>query len=168
MAGPVEVGVHVDARKGLAETDKLVRRLQDGRPALLGIVDLLLAAERERFSGARWAKVAPSTLARDARGHRDPRLMVVTGALMSSLTERGGPDQILTVTPDRLRFGTRIWYAIFHQKGSAHPSRGRKHRAAPANRPAGDLRLPRRPLVGVTRPQRAQIVSELSRLLFDT
>jgi phage gpG-like protein len=163
MTGPVRVDVHVDDRKAVAETEKLVRRLQDGRPALLGIVDLLLAAERERFSGTRWARVAPATLARDARAGRDPRLMVVTGALMRSLTERGAPDQILTVTPTTLRFGTRVWYAVFHQKGSAHPSRDRKHRATTTS----DRRLPRRPLAGVTRAQHAQIVSKLSSLLFD-
>jgi phage gpG-like protein len=127
--------------------ERLSRRLEDGRPQLLGLVDMLLQSERRRFGGAvRWKQLARSTTRRDARGHRDPRPMRLTGRLAQSLTVRGAPGQILRVTPTSLRFGTSVYYASFHQRGKG---------------------VPKRTLVGLTRTERRDLVSELRHLLLE-
>lgn len=127
--------------------ERLTRRLDDGRPQLLGVVDQLLAAERARFAGrgARWRRLAPSTQAKDRQAGRDPRPLVLTGELMRSLTVRGHPQQRIEVRRDVLRFGTRVYYARFHHKGRGG--------------------LPRRTVVGLTRDQKSSVVSELRSLL---
>lgn len=126
---------------------RLSRRLADGRPQLRGIIDDLYAAHRARFrgQGQRWKPVKASTIKRDLRGGRDPRLMINTGALMRSLTARNAPGQIIRVTPTTLIFGTNIWYAKFHHHGDG---------------------VPKRTVVGLTRTQRAKIVADVKDLLF--
>lgn len=127
--------------------DRLSRRLDDGRPQLVGLVDQLLAAERERFAGrgARWRRLAPATGYKDEQAGRDRRPLVLTGRLMRSLTVRGHRDQLIEVRPGVLRFGTRVYYARFHQKGRGG--------------------LPKRTVVGLTRDQKSSVVSELRSLL---
>lgn len=143
----IDVVVRGDVQAA-ALLDRLTRRLDDGRPQLLGVVDQLLEAERERFAGrgARWRRQAKSTVAKDQQEGRDPRPMILTGDLMRSLTERGNPDQRIVVRRDSLTFGTRIYYARFHQK--AHG-------------------VPRRAVVGLTRMQKQGVVVELKRLLLE-
>lgn len=144
----MDIEVRVTGEKATAQLlNRLSHRLDDGRTQLGGIVDQLLAAERARFrgQGQRWKPLASSTRKRDARGGRDPRLMINTGTLMRSLTVRGAPGQIVRVTPTTLTFGTRIWYAKFHHRGQG---------------------VPKRTLVGLTRAQKAHVVGEVKDLLF--
>ncbi len=131
-------------RQAIALLDRLARRLHDGTPQLFSLVDQLIEAERERFAGRgiRWRKLAPSTI----RRKRDPRPLVNTGELMRSLTTRGHAQQLVTVRPGELRFGTRLWYAQFPQKGKGQP---------------------KRTVVGLTRLQRKSVVHELRDLLVE-
>jgi hypothetical protein len=133
-------------REAIELVSRLARRLQDGRPALVGLVDRILYFQRERFEGrgARWRKLAPATIRKDRQEGRDPRTLVLTGALMRSLTVRGAPGQFLTITATDLRFGTRIFYARFHRAGQG---------------------VPRRAPAGLTRAQRVDIVERFRRLL---
>jgi hypothetical protein len=142
----VDVDVVVREREAAQLVSRLARRLEDGRPALVGLVDRILFFQRERFEGrgARWRKLSPATRRTDVRQHRDPRTLVLTGALMRSLTVRGAPGQFLTITATDLRFGTRIFYARFHKRGQG---------------------VPRRAPAGLTRAQRVDIVERLRRLL---
>jgi phage gpG-like protein len=121
---------------------RLARRLEDGTPQLLGLVDQLIEAEQERFAGRgiRWRRLAPST----SRQGRRP--LVLTGELMRSLTVRGYRGQIVEVRPGQLRFGTRVYYARFHQKGEG---------------------VPKRTVVGLTRIQKKSVVAELRSLLLE-
>jgi hypothetical protein len=141
----VDVLVRGD-REAVEVVSRLARRLDDGRPALLGLVDRILYFQRERFEGrgARWRKLSPQTLRLDREQGRDPRPLVLTGALMRSLTQRGAPGQFLEISSDELRFGTRIWYAKFHKAGQGVPKR------APA---------------GLTRVQRVELVERFRRHL---
>jgi hypothetical protein len=139
------VDIQVDvygAERAAGLVDRLSRRLSDNTPALLGLVDSVMDAQRDRFQGRgrRWKRLKPATVARDARGNRDPRPLVLTGALMRSLTVRGAPGQVIRVTPTSLTFGTRIFYAQFQKHMGRNP-------------------------VGVTRLQKAHLVAELSDLL---
>ena len=125
---------------------RLTRRLENGRPQLLGLVDQLMAAERERFAGrgARWRRLSRPTIAEHRREGRGSEPLILTGELMRSLTVRGHPQQRLEVHPTFMRFGTRVYYARFHQKGEG---------------------VPKRTVVGLTRVQKASLTDELRDLL---
>lgn len=125
---------------------RLAGRLDDGRPQLLGLVDTLLAAERERFATANWKRLGPRSLQRHHGEGAGSRPLVLTGRLMRSLTVRGARDQIIEIRPSSLRFGTSLYYARFHQRGQGVPTR--------------------KP-VGVTPPVRQSLVSALRRLLVE-
>lgn len=144
---PLQVDVDVDARSAAELLGRLGHRLQDGRSPFLGLLDQLIDAERERFEGrgARWRKIAPSTLRKDAQQGRDPRPMIATGDLRDSLTRRGDPQMIVRVKPGELIFGTRVWYARFHQRGEGQP---------------------KRTVVGLTRVQKQRLVESLRDFFF--
>jgi phage gpG-like protein len=139
--------VPVRARDTAALLHTLAQRI-DGKPAVLSLLDQLLEAERERFDGgkgARWRKLAASTLRTDERQGRDPRPMIETGLLRDSLTRPGHPQQIVRVRPGQLTFGTRVYYARFHQRGQGTPKRA---------------------VVGLTRIQRTRLVEALRDFFF--
>lgn len=141
----MEVDVNVRGAAEAAEVRRrLARRLFDGSQQFRGIVDLLLESMAERFAGrgVRWRKLAPSTV----RAEGPHRPLVLTGALMRSLTRPGAKGQVLRITGSRLMFGTRIFYAKFHQKGQG---------------------VPRRTVVGLSKQQRNGIVAEWGRLLVE-
>lgn len=143
----VDVVVRGD-REAVALLGRLSRRLADGRPQLVGLVDQLLGAQRERFAGRgqRWKRLAPSTLRWHRREGAGPQPLMLTGELARSLTIRGYRGQIVRVTPTSLTFGTRVWYARFHHKG---------------------VGVPRRTVVGLTRVQKKRVVDELRDLLME-
>jgi phage gpG-like protein len=143
----VDVTVRGD-RPTVALLDRLGRRMADGTPALRGLVDLLLEAQAERFAGRgqRWRRLARSTLRIHREHGRGPQPLVLTGELMRSLTIRGYRGQVVQLTPVSLRFGTRVWYAKFHQRGAG---------------------VPKRAVVGLTRLQKRSVVEELRRLLVE-
>lgn len=127
--------------------ERLARKGENGRLLLPSLIDQLLEAERDRFAGGvRWKRATPGTRSKDRRAGRDPRLLVNTGRLMDSLTRRGGRDQVLEIRPNELKFGTRVYYAVFHQKG-----RG----------------VARRAPVGLTRKQKTSLIDELRKLLLE-
>lgn len=140
----MEVDVVVTGdRQASALLERLHRRLYDGTPQLLGLVDMLIEVERQRFAGrnVRWKRLAPATI----RQHGAHPRLVLTGALMRSLTIRGARNMLVEVTPTGIRFGTRIYYARFLKAGSG----GR----------------PKRNPVGITKPQKKTLVNELRDLL---
>lgn len=134
----INVVVEVDPKQTNVVLERLVRRLQDQRPQLTRLVGVLLHIHRQRFAGVgvRWRKLKRG-------GH--PTL-IQSGDLMRSLTVAGHPLQTVVVRPNQLQFGTKVWYARFHQKGEG---------------------VPRRTVVGMTRTQRKSVVAELRRLLLE-
>ncbi|MEJ7824905.1 MAG: hypothetical protein WKF48_05725 [Solirubrobacteraceae bacterium] len=125
--------------------DRLARRLHDGTPQLYSLVDELIASERDRFAGrgVRWRKLARASI-RAKGGNTRP--LVLTGLLMDSLTQRGHPQQLLIIRPTEIRFGTRVWYARFPQKGQGQP---------------------KRIVVGLSKARRKSVTHELRELLLE-
>ncbi len=108
--------------------DKLTGRLEDGRPQFLSLVSKLNEVHRDRFDGkgVRWKKLSAATKARDKRadkrGPRDERINVgPTRRLMDSLTQPGHPKQVVRIYPDRLVFGTSVFYAKFAKSNRRNP-----------------------------------------------
>jgi len=99
-------------------------------------------------SGSKWAKLAPSTIQR--KGH--DTILVDTGALMKSLTQRGSSYSIrefyrIGQVGVALLFGTSVPYAIFHMKSTG-------------NRPA-------RPMVGLTKDRTDKFQEKLGDMLVE-
>jgi hypothetical protein len=132
-------------REAVTLVDRLAGRIGGGR-ALTGLIDEILAFQAERFhgKGARWRKLAPATIREHAHHGRGAQPLVLTGALMRSLSERGAPGQFIEIRANQLRLGTRIYYARFHKRGQG---------------------VPRRVPAGLTRDQRVEIVNRFRQLL---
>ena len=130
----------------------LAERMRHNRPAFERLVGTMLQIEQQRFEGrgVRWRRLAPSTVATDRRQGRDPRTLVLTGALRRSLTVKGAPGQVVRLGDDYLTFGTRIYYAQFHKRGAGIRGGGK---------------LPRRNPVGATKAQRSLLVDGLREFL---
>lgn len=100
-------------------------RAQAPQRALNVIAARLIALQRQRLSRGQGGlkRLAPSTLERKRRQHLDPRPLRATGTLIRSVTERGAPEQRLDISKDELVFGTKVYYARFHQFGEGNPRR---------------------------------------------
>jgi hypothetical protein len=139
------VQVHVEVVGG-AVTHTVLRRLvvRAGEPRreFESLLDQLIEAERLRFAGtgARWRKLAPSTVREKARLGLDPRPMSRTGQLRDSLSVKGNPRMRVKIGPGWLRFGTTVWYARFHQRGAG---------------------VPKRTVIGLTRVQKRQVMDDM-------
>lgn len=142
----VDVNVRDDEAHRLVS--RLAHRMSDNKPALRGIVDLLLEAHQSRFEGrgVRWRKLSPETIRQDLQQGRDPRPLRLTGRLANSLTKPGAPGQIIRFTPTSVTFGTNVFTAQFHHRGQG---------------------VPRRTVVGLTRAQRQGLVAELHHRLVE-
>ena len=90
-----------------------------------------------------WKPLADSTVRERERlgyGGAHP-ILQRKGELRESLTIRGGVGNVFEVSPDRLRVGTSLFFAFFHQDGTQ--------------------KMPARPLVGVSRQRRSAIKQRL-------
>lgn len=103
-------------KKALRTFEGILARAGDPRPAYDRIFGQLERSERKRWETrgfGRWGD--------DAEGH--PINMFRSGTLLASLTARSARGAIRKARGDRLIFGTRIFYAKFHQKGTGVPKR---------------------------------------------
>lgn len=126
-------------------------RGQDMRPAFTAIGTFWLDETREQFNtegghaSGGWKPLAPETVRRKALAGLDPRILRATGALFTSLTERGRKGSLLRITKNELRFGSTLPYAAVHQ------------------RPKASNRLPQRRPVELTEAARKESVRILQR-----
>lgn len=144
----MRVTVEVRGADQAASLLERIGRRANGRLVLRGLLDDIMAVQRERYEGkgVRWRKLAASTLATDRRQGRDPRPLIASGELMRSLTVPGHPEQVVKVRPGELRFGTSVFYARFHHKGQGG--------------------MPKRAVVGFSRVHRKRLIDELKDRIF--
>jgi phage gpG-like protein len=101
-------------------------RMRNTRPVMEAIAEDMLRVEAAQFDsqgrrgGGSWKRDLPSTVERKLFGDRDPRIMHDRERLRISLTKRDSPDNVLEVTDNTIRFGTRVPYAATHQYGRGH------------------------------------------------
>jgi len=118
----------------------------DARPAWPYVFALFQEDAEDRFDHdgkGLWPALKPETVETKRRKGQDPRIMRVTGALERTLIRdrvRGGVRRKAKL---QLRYGTTVFYAQFHQKGTG--------------------RMPKRELVVVTRPLEKRITETLER-----
>lgn len=130
-----EIRIKIDpGSPGIAQLEKLVERATDREGLLKNLGEALLATTQDRFqsqsdpSGAAWAALAPSTVAR--RGSARP-ILRVSGRLYGSLTYQ--------VAGDTLQLGPNTVYAAVHQFGHTFEPRGKSGKG---------VTVPARPYVG--------------------
>jgi hypothetical protein len=97
----------------------------DARPAWPAIFTLFTGYEKERFDalGPGWPPLAEATKESKARKGHDPRLMRATGALEKSLVADRARGGIRKKSRYQLTFGSKVFYARFHQTGRGTPKR---------------------------------------------
>lgn len=92
-------------------------------PALYEIADDMMDKTKIQFSsqgrrgGGSWAMDSREWEDRKNNMGLDPLILVATGRLRGSVTEKGHPDQLLEVDHNTLRFGSTVDYADTHQRG---------------------------------------------------
>lgn len=101
-----------------------ISALRDWSPAFQEMVtEILQPAVQEQFDTAgqgEWAELAPSTLARKAHNGAVMGVNFIlfeTGRLEQSFRE-GGQDNVTEISRDRLIWGSRVGYGVFHQTGT--------------------------------------------------
>lgn len=104
----------------------LAKQGDDVRPAFRQMTEELVRAEVAWFESAgagTWPALAESTRAKkEALGQpADP--LVATQKLRRSLTVKRGTGAIRSVSKTRMRFGTKVYYAVFHAGGHGVPQR---------------------------------------------
>lgn len=106
------------------------QRASDIRPVgealhadFLKIEELQFSTEGRYGSGG-WHILALSTIRKKTFAGLDRRILHATLALRRSLTEEHGEGTIREIQTDGFRFGTRIPYAQYHQRGTSVVIRG--------------------------------------------
>lgn len=102
-----------------------------------------------RHASGGWKPLADSTVAYKRRRGLDPHILRATNRLMTSLTRKGDPEQILRPSSDSLVFGSTVHYGVFHQS------------SAPRKR------LPFRPPLALTAADRREMVKRCQRAIIE-
>lgn len=97
--------------------DGMADRIEEPQPALRAVGDAFRAREKRVFAtaaGGTWPLNDPAT----ARRKGTARVLVDTGGLLRSLTQRGAKYHVERVTRDELLVGTRNPVAHLHRDGA--------------------------------------------------
>lgn len=78
----------------------------------------IFSAEGSFEGRSRWAALSPAYARWKARHFPGKKILELNGRLKNSLVTKGGPDNVLEITPDTLVVGTTVPYAIYHQTGT--------------------------------------------------
>jgi phage gpG-like protein len=110
---------------------RFTQRADDMRPAFAEVRERFLKLETEQFdSGGRysggWAPLKDGYAQAKLRAGLDPNILVATGRLKKSLTDKG-TDSVYETTRDSALFGSNVPYGVFHQ--SRQPRRFLPRRA---------------------------------------
>lgn len=109
--------------------DRTLDALDDASPAWEVIADSFARAERKQFrteggyASGGWPALSPKYAAWKARHYPGQPILVRTGDLRRSLTER--PFGIEVIEPGRMRIGSDVDYGGYHQHGGGSLPRRR-------------------------------------------
>ena len=104
----------------------LAKAGEDPRPAFRQIQEEIRTAEATWF-GTRgegsWPNLQQATLDAKLRRGQPPDPLVATGALRRSLTVKRGSGAIRSATKRQMKFGSKVYYGRFHERGGRVPVR---------------------------------------------
>lgn len=116
---------------GEAQIDRTMLNVEeavkDATPVWNEIADRYVAAEKRQFatqggsSSGGWPELSPTYAAWKAKHYPGKKILVRTGALKASLTQR--PFGVEHITPDSMVIGSDVSYGRFHQLGLGVPVR---------------------------------------------
>lgn len=112
---------------------------EDFSPVFHQMIDDFFENNKETFDseGPGWEPLKPSTIRdRKSKGFPAGPILVRTGKLRASLTERGADGQVLDVRKDQFTVGTSVRYAMYHQTGSIKVANHPPKRSPVVIRPA--------------------------------
>ncbi len=111
---------------GIAEYNARLRRIRDRasneRTMFRGLIARFKNSERRIFDsegqalGARWRPLSPEYAAAKSRDYPGTPILVRTGRLRSSLTER----PTVRFRGNTMEIGTNVPYSQYHQRGMGH------------------------------------------------
>lgn len=107
---------------------RYVSQLRDLRDTWPGVVTDLRDIAQEQFGGegigdsGKWPALSPRYAAWKRRHFPGKSILRRTDRLIESLTGNRA-DSIVEARPDSLEFGTRVPYAIYHQRGAGRLKR---------------------------------------------
>jgi phage gpG-like protein len=96
------------------------------RPVMEDIADDMMSVfgrvfdSQGRRGGGSWAGLKPDTIRQKVKAHEPLWILIQTGALRASVTERDAPFQMLRVTNNSINIGSYLPYARAHQEGNEH------------------------------------------------
>ncbi len=127
--------VNIDAKAVLDQLAGMASAATDPREAFVEVGDLFLDQEKKYWRSASWIPLKPDSARRKAKRGRSTRPLV-GGSLEKSLTIKGARYTVRRINKQSITMGTRHPLANIHDKGT---------RGA----------LPRRPLISVSKADRA-------------
>lgn len=104
--------------------ERFQNNLSNAEPMFQALADQVAKSNKEQFDkrgahyGALWAPLSPNYADWKSKAYPGQPIMVRTGDLRSSLTER--PFGVEEVTSSRMVVGTGLSYASFHQNGTPY------------------------------------------------
>ncbi|MDQ2737385.1 MAG: phage virion morphogenesis protein [Actinomycetota bacterium] len=120
----MDLEVTVDGDTQLQRTlTRFAGRVQDVSPAFAKIADTIATGEEQQFTtegrygSGGWAALSPKYRAWKERRYPGMPILVRTGALRASLTQR--PFGVEHIGPLEMTIGTALPYSRFHQQGTA-------------------------------------------------
>jgi phage gpG-like protein len=138
--------------KPLRRAFVLYKRIEDLTPAWQRMIPALqdYIARRIASGGTLhnlppFAPLSPRYARYKARRYPGAPILVRSGRLRNALTQPDHPDAIADMQPDRLTFGTRIPYALYHQLGTR--------------------KMPARPPIKLSKPIQTQLLTILRNYL---
>jgi len=166
------INIRMDAATMQAAIEGMQSNLSDLRPAWRQVHQVLLRFEREVFrsegayTGRPWQPLTPEYAARkQSRWGRRP-ILQASQRMFRSFTDAGHDEHVFEMTPTRMIFGSRVFYARYHQDGTRARRTGVPR--TPLQRSASGQLMrrpgmaPRPPLPLITRAEGEQIVDILT------
>lgn len=127
FGGRIVFSLSGDAPKAdyIKNLDDIVTRGSNLQPAMEAIGEYLLGSTRRNFEAQgrpkRWQRLAPTTIAdRGRKGYPPTPILIRSGKLFRSLTQKGAPGLVLQARPKSLKYTSRVPYFEVHQKGGDH------------------------------------------------
>jgi len=125
MSNPLHIKFSVDGEPQFSRVfDTMSEQIESIEPALLDIsTDFFQHMMRVfKMEGAvdertRWTPLSQSYAAWKRKHYPSAKILHLTGRLEKSLTEKGSPDNIMNLDKLTLSIGTRVPYALKHQRG---------------------------------------------------
>jgi len=117
------LGIDVQAQGQDAASKRfldMAKRGEDPRPVFRTISEELRAAEIKWWSSegeGSWPSLLPETIEAKIKRGQPTTPMVITHALVKSLTAKRGSKGVRSATRRQMKFGTRVFYARFHEHG---------------------------------------------------